>query len=206
MQDNDLQRRKKITATIAIAVVVGMVGFAFASAPLYRLVCKAFGINGTTQTALTAPAATSNEDVTVRFDANVDRELPWEFKPNQKSVTIKFGETKTVSYHARNLSQETVVGTATFNVTPEKIGPYFDKLECFCFTDQTLAPGQEADLAVTFFVDPDLLKDEHVDEVRTITLSYTFFRSANGVAVDSRQSAAALSVISAATAAPVPTK
>jgi cytochrome c oxidase assembly protein subunit 11 len=196
MSDHRLARRKRLTALVAITVAAGMVGFAFAMVPLYRLVCQAIGIAGTTRVATAAPAAASNVDVTVRFDSNVDRDLPWEFTPNQKQVTIKFGQSKTVTYHARNLTNETITGQATYNVTPEKIGEYFDKIQCFCFNQQTLGPKQETDMAVTFFVDPALLKDYTTDEVRTITLSYTFFRSLN----PQPRSASSVSLVPAAAA------
>lgn len=180
--EKKLERRKTTTAIIAVTVVAGMVGFAFASAPLYRMVCKTLGIGGTTQVAAQAPSSISQEPVTIRFDSNIDPQLPWEFKPEQKAVTVKFGETATVKYRAKNISDHTIVGTATFNVTPEKVGIYFNKLACFCFQETTLKPGEEVELPVTFFVDPDLLQDEYANEVRTLTLSYTFFPSLNAVA------------------------
>jgi cytochrome c oxidase assembly protein subunit 11 len=180
--DKKLERRKATTAIIAVTVVAGMVGFAFASVPLYRLVCTKLGIGGTTQVAATAPKVVSQENVTVSFFANTDPALPWEFKPEQKAITLKIGETATIKYRAKNLSDHTIVGTATFNVTPEKVGIYFNKLACFCFQETTLKPGEEVELPVTFFVDPDLLQDEYANEVRALTLSYTFFPSLNAVA------------------------
>jgi cytochrome c oxidase assembly protein subunit 11 len=205
MAADPLKRRKIATAGIALAVVAGMVGFAFAAVPLYRLVCQRIGAGGTTQRAVAAPSVASTVPVTVRFDANVDKDLPWEFRPNQKSVTIRMGESTTVTYHARNLSNQTITGTATFNVTPEKIGPYFDKIQCFCFSQQTLAPGEEKDMAVTFFVDPALLKDPTTEEVRTVTLSYTFFKSLNPPpAAAETKAEAAPSLVPSAAAATVP--
>jgi cytochrome c oxidase assembly protein subunit 11 len=181
---SDLKRRNAITAGLSLAVVAAMVGLAFASVPLYRYICKAVGLGGTTEVATEAPREVADVSVTVRFDANTDPQLPWEFKPNQKSVTLRLGESKTISYHARNLSDRVTTGTATFNVAPDKIGQYFNKLACFCFQEQTLAPHQEADMAVTFFVDPALMKDATANEVREITLSYTFFRSKNGLPIE----------------------
>ncbi|TAL00517.1 MAG: cytochrome c oxidase assembly protein [Rhodospirillaceae bacterium] len=208
MKPDPRNRRKVLTATIALTVVAGMVGFAFAMVPLYRYICKAIGVAGTTQTATAAPKATLDVPVTVRFDTNVDPQLPWDFKPNQKSVTVKLGEATTVSFHAHNLSKQTVTGQATFNVTPEKVGAYFDKIQCFCFNQQTLAPGQQTDMAVTFFVDPALLKDTTANEVRTITLAYTFFRSLNPPAESSKiesQASTTPSLVPTAAAATVPT-
>ena len=176
-----LKRRKIATATAALTVVAAMVGASFAAVPLYRLVCKSIGIGGVTKVATAAPKSVSDVMMTVRFDANTDKQLPWTFTPNQKSVDLKLGETRTISYHVKNMSDATTTGTAMFNVTPDKIGQYFNKLACFCFQEQTLAPGQEADLGVTFFVDPDLIKNDTTEEVRTITLSYTFYRSKDGV-------------------------
>jgi cytochrome c oxidase assembly protein subunit 11 len=205
MANDPLKGRKAATAGAALAVIAVMLGFVAVSPRLYRLVCKAIGADGTTQTAAAAPAKPSSVPVTVRFDANVDKDLPWEFKPNQKSVTIKMGESATISYHARNLSNQTITGTATFNVTPEKIGPYFDKIQCFCFSQQTLAPGEEKDLPVTFFVDPALLADSTTEEVRTVTLSYTFFRSLNPPAENTKvESAPAPALVPTAAAATVP--
>jgi cytochrome c oxidase assembly protein subunit 11 len=177
-KDGGRHSRKGVTAGALLGIVVAMsvlVGF---SVPLYRLFCAATGYNGTTQRATEAATEiVKDRTITVQFYANVAPGLDWEFRPEQRSVDVHPGETKVINYKAFNMSKQPVTGTATFNVTPSKAGLYFDKLQCFCFTAQHLAPGQSADLAVQFFVDPDIAKDHDDDDVDTITLSYTMFRS-----------------------------
>lgn len=177
----NLSRRNRRTAITAFAVVAGMVGMSFAFVPLYTLICQVTGLGGTPQIAEQAPSVISTEEITVRFDANVDRSLPWSFAPLQRAATIKLGEEHVMSYQSSNLSDVPVTGISTFNVTPLKAAQYFTKIECFCFTEQTLAPGQTVDMPVTFYVDPALLDDEIAREVKTITLSYTFYRTLDDV-------------------------
>jgi len=169
--------RNKTTVLLLAGVIVGMVDLSFASVPLYRLFCQATGYGGTTQRASSAPAETAGALVTVRFDAAVAPDLAWEFRPLVREVRLHPGEQREVFYRTVNRSAEAVTGTATFNVTPAKSGIYFDKLQCFCFTEQRLQPGESRDMGVVFFVDPDLLKDPGARDVRTITLSYTMFRA-----------------------------
>jgi len=172
------RQHKGLTAGALLGIVAAMSVLVAFSVPLYRLFCAATGYNGTTQRATEAAAEiVKDRTITIRFDANVAPGLDWEFRPEQRSVQIHPGETKVVTYRAFNMSKQPVTGTATFNVTPSKAGLYFDKLQCFCFTAQRLAPGQSADLAVQFFVDPDIAKDHDEDDVDTITLSYTMFRA-----------------------------
>jgi cytochrome c oxidase assembly protein subunit 11 len=181
-----LRNRNAIVAGLSLGVVAGMIGLAYASVPLYRLFCQVTGFAGTTQRAEQAAAPVPGTSITVRFDANVNESLPWSFAPEQSDVKLALGETVTAVYRVRNLSNVPLVGTATFNVTPFSVGPYFDKLECFCFARQRLAPGESADLPVTFFVDPALVDDPETAEIRSITLSYTFFRAPDEAAgVDS---------------------
>jgi cytochrome c oxidase assembly protein subunit 11 len=169
--------RNKTTVLLLGAVILGMVGLSFASVPLYRLFCQATGYGGTTQRAASAPAEIAEAIVTVRFDAAIASDLAWEFRPLVSEVRLHPGEQREVFYRAVNRGSEPVTGTATFNVTPAKSGIYFDKLQCFCFTEQRLAPGESRDMGVVFFVDPDLLQDPGTRDVRTITLSYTMFRA-----------------------------
>jgi cytochrome c oxidase assembly protein subunit 11 len=171
------RRRTGATVLPLAAVVAGMVGLSFASVPLYRLFCEATGYGGTTQRALSAPKEVADAVITVRFDAATAPDLGWEFRPVTPEVRVHPGEQREVFFRAVNRTAETLTGTATDNVTPTKIGIYFDKLQCFCFSKQRLLPGESRDMGVTFFVDPEVLHDPHTMEVRTITLSYTMFRA-----------------------------
>jgi cytochrome c oxidase assembly protein subunit 11 len=170
--------RKGLTAGGLLAIVGAMCVLVGFSVPLYRLFCAATGYNGTTQRVNQAASMIDkNRTITVQFDATVAPGLDWIFRPEQPSVDVHPGETTIIKYRAFNMSQAPVTGTATFNVTPAKAGLYFDKLQCFCFSAQHLAPGEAADLAVQFFVDPDIAQDRDDDDVDTITLSYTMFRA-----------------------------
>ena len=175
-QSRRSESRNGRTALVLVGLVAGMVGLSFASVPLYRLFCQVTGYGGTTQVADAVPAAPGERIFKVRFNADLHRDLPWLFVPEQREVSLRVGEPGLAFYKAQNLSSQTVTGTATFNVTPQKAGQYFSKVQCFCFDEQTLAPGQTASLGVSFFVDPAILEDPNLDEVTAITLSYTFFR------------------------------
>ncbi len=171
--------RNRMVVALSLAVVTGMFGLVAASVPLYRLFCQVTGFGGTTQRADAAGRTVGDRDVTVRFNADVNGRLPWRFHPEQLQMTLAIGEQGLAFYQATNLSARTITGTATFNVTPFKAGPYFSKIQCFCFTEQTLAPGESMDMAVSFFVDPTILDDPNLADVHTITLSYTFFEAAD---------------------------
>ena len=176
-QEHRGRRRNAALGLVLGGLVFGMVGVAFAAVPLYRLFCQVTGYGGTTQVSASAPAEAGERIFKVRFNADVHRDLPWRFWPEQREVTLRVGEPGLVFYGAENLSGRAVVGTATFNVTPLKAGQYFNKVQCFCFDEQELAPGETARLGVSFFVDPAITQDRNLDEVTAITLSYTFFRS-----------------------------
>lgn len=161
---------------ICLSIVAGMAGMAYAAVPLYDLFCRVTGYGGTTQTAENSYGIkVIDRDVTVRFDANISNELDWEFKPLQRDVTLKLGEQAQISYLATNTSNVPLTGTATFNVTPQSAGAYFNKIACFCFTETTLQPGESLEMPVVFFVDPEMIDYKETSEIKTITLSYTFF-------------------------------
>lgn len=164
-------------ALILSGLVCGMIGLSFASVPLYRLFCQVTGLGGTTQQAEALPDQAIDRLITVRFNADIDSSLPWRFKPGEKEITIKVGEQGLTFYEAASLVDFPTSGHATFNVTPLKAGQYFNKIHCFCFDEQTLAGGEAVEMGVNFFIDPAIAEDPNLDEVQTITLSYTFFRT-----------------------------
>ena len=170
-------RANWIVAASCLAFFSGMIGVTYASAELYDLFCKVTGYGGTTQRAEQASARILDRKIIVRFDANVAPGLPWEFQPVQRSVEIRIGETVKVSYQAANIFNAPARGKATFNVTPELAGSYFNKLECFCFTDTELKPGETLEMPVVFFIDPEIVNEPDLKRLDTITLSYTFFPS-----------------------------
>lgn len=174
--DETLARKNKKLMLYCVAGVLGMIGVSYAAVPLYDLFCRVTGYGGTTQVAETVPDEVHDRVITIRFDSSTNSHLPWRFSPAQREMEVRVGETGLAFYRAQNVAEETTWGTATFNVTPQKAGQFFAKTQCFCFTEQALEPGQEIEMPVTFFVDPSILDDEDLDDVNTITLSYTFFR------------------------------
>jgi cytochrome c oxidase assembly protein subunit 11 len=171
---------RRRTSDILIATACGvfvafMVGMAYAAVPLYSWFCRTTGFGGVPQVASAAPQQISDRKITVRFDANVGAGLPWRFEPERTSIEVRLGEVVTVFYKATNLSERETAGQAAYNVTPTTAGAYFTKINCFCFTEQHLAPGEKRDMTVVFYVDPALIQDAEQDDLNTITLSYTFF-------------------------------
>jgi cytochrome c oxidase assembly protein subunit 11 len=157
------------------AFVVGMVGMAYAAVPLYQIFCQVTGYGGTTQRTEQYSDTILDRTITVRFDANTAAGLPWDFKPEQRAVTMKIGETTQIAYTARNLSRRESFGRSSFNVTPQFAGAYFMKVECFCFTDTALKPGAELEMPVVFYIDPAIVDLPEMKNINTITLSYTFY-------------------------------
>lgn len=166
-----------LTAAVCVGVFAGMVGLAFAAPPLYRAFCEITGYGGTTRVATAAPTRVLSQTVEVSFDSNVAPGLPLTFEPMQLHETVRLGETGIAFYRVRNTSSAPVTAVATFNVTPHRAGPYFQKLECFCFREQTIAPGAAVEMPVIYFVDAEMANDPDTRQIGQITLSYTFFRS-----------------------------
>jgi cytochrome c oxidase assembly protein subunit 11 len=174
----DHDRRNRRVAAIAGVVALAMLALGFAAVPLYRLFCQATGFAGTTQRADEATAgkvkAVTGKTISIRFDGNVAGGLPWEFRPEQVTDTVEIGGRDMAFYVARNTSARPITGRATFNVSPDQAGKYFTKIQCFCFTEQTLRPGEEVRMPVVYFVDPAILADPDARDIEQITLSYTF--------------------------------
>ena len=178
IRQNRQLTRNHVVLGSCIALVIAMAGMSYAAVPFYYMFCRATGYGGTPSRAAAAPGAVGSRVMTVRFDTNVDPQLPWLFAPEQRSVQVKIGEEQLVFFHAVNRATTAVTGHAAFNVQPDIAARYFTKIQCFCFTEQRLGPGQSVDMPVSFFVSPDIVKDRGVDSVSEITLSYTFYPSA----------------------------
>ncbi|VVT11889.1 cytochrome c oxidase assembly protein [Erythrobacter sp. EC-HK427] len=185
MTTQTLDTRNRKTMAQMFALALGMLGLGFAAVPLYDLFCRVTGFGGTTQVASESEARLASmlgleagaPEYSIRFDANTARDLPWEFTPVQVTDTVTIGQRDMAFYTARNTSDRPITGTATFNVEPEQAGRYFNKIQCFCFTEQTLQPGEEIRMPVLYFIDPRALEDENMQGVEQITLSYTFHES-----------------------------
>jgi cytochrome c oxidase assembly protein subunit 11 len=170
-------KKNSQTALNVFAIVVGMMGLTYASVPLYELFCKVTGFGGTTQVAKNYTGKVLEQEVEVLFNTDVAPELPWSFKPEQRKVKVKIGESKLVFFEAQNNSTKPTTGVALYNVSPHSFGQYFNKTQCFCFENQTLQPGEKMIFPVSFFLDPEMINDENVNKISKITLSYSFFEA-----------------------------
>ncbi len=172
------QRKERANGVIVgscIAFVVGMTGMAYAAVPLYDMFCRVTGYNGTTKRVEQASDVVLDKKIKVTFDANIASDLPWSFKPVQREIELKIGETVQIEFEATNMAKKATTGQAVFNVTPMAAGAYFNKVECFCFTETTLQPGEDLKMPVVFFVDPEIVKAVETKGINTLTLSYTFY-------------------------------
>ena len=185
MASAPLEQKNRRVAIVAVLAALAMLGLGFAAVPLYDLFCRVTGFAGTTQVATEAEAdsaaafakSAGAPTISIRFDANTASDMPWVFRPRQVSDTVQIGQRDMAIFEAKNLSSVPITGTASFNVEPEQAGAYFNKIQCFCFTEQTLRPGQEVTMPVLYFVDPKALDDPNMEGVEQITLSYTFHRT-----------------------------
>jgi cytochrome c oxidase assembly protein subunit 11 len=174
--------RMGLTAAACVLFVAAMVGAAFAASPLYSMFCSLTGFGGATRKAEAAPGEVLNREITILFDSNIANDLGWSFRPEQRSMKVKIGQVAEAAFLAENRGDHTTSGVAAFNVMPGEVGVYFNKIACFCFNQQTLAPGEKQRWTVQFFVDPAIAKDPEESNTDTITLSYTFFPAANAPA------------------------
>ena len=189
--DNGQANQQKANRRVAVSagvMALAMIGVSFAAVPLYDMFCRVTGFGGTTQVAESAPGAVSDRVITVRFDASLNRKMPWRFEAPNAAVDLPVGESGLAFYRAKNPTDRMITGTATYNVSPPEAGIYFSKIDCFCFTEQVLRPGEEVDMPVSFFIDPDILTDREMDDVKTITLSYTFFEATEQASVEAEGS------------------
>ena len=168
-------KRSVRVAVLCGGITLAMLGMSYAAVPLYKIFCQVTGYAGTTQRADDSSGDVLNRKITIRFDANTDSRLLWKFVPKQRDITLNIGAKAQIEYRAENVGRYGSSGTATFNVSPPQAGVYFNKIECFCFTEQHLAAGESMDMPVIFFIDPDIVNDELLKNVDAITLSYTFF-------------------------------
>ncbi|QFT77260.1 cytochrome c oxidase assembly protein [Erythrobacter sp. THAF29] len=180
--DATLDDRNLRTGGLAILGALAMLGLGYAAVPLYDLFCRVTGFGGTTQVATEAQASAAaragvDKEISIRFDASTARDVPWMFRPSQATDTVRIGQRDLATYVARNDDSVAITGTATFNVEPAQAGKYFHKIQCFCFTEQTLQPGQEVNMPVLYYVDPAILEDDVIGDIEQITLSYTFHRA-----------------------------
>lgn len=177
IDQDELVKKNARTGFIVLGCVVLMVGISFAAVPAYKLFCQVTGFGGTTQRSEDLPEVVLDREVTIKFNADTGRNMPWEFRPEQREIAVKLGQRGFTSYFSHNKTGKPVTGTAIYNVTPLKAGKYFHKIQCFCFDEQTLQPGEKMTMPVLFYVDPKLDEDPNMQDVKTITLSYTFFKT-----------------------------
>ena len=183
---SSLDQKNAKVGVLAFIGALAMLGMGYAAVPLYDLFCRVTGFGGTTQVASESDAAqaaavATGETISIRFDASTSNDMPWVFKPSKSTDTVQIGVRDLATYVARNTSPYEITGTATFNVEPAQAGKYFNKIQCFCFTEQTLKPGQEVNMPVLFYVDPAIREDEVIGDIEQITLSYTFHRAKDAV-------------------------
>lgn len=171
-----IHKKRNHLGILLAFLAVAMMAFSFACVPLYRMFCQVTGFGGTTQKVVVPSTKVTNRIITVRFNADVYKNLPWRFEPKQVQMKVRVGENAMAYYESENFASEPIVGMATYNVTPDKAGKYFSKIDCFCFEEQTLQPKQKVDMPVLFYVDSQFADDPDMDDVSAITLSYTFFK------------------------------